>query len=200
MAWAPGEHIVLREIYLGRIWAARPVVVVRDSPDVMAFWTPPGTRWQVPTTREGARLDLQPDDWVLREVPFTLGTLRLAEPGVGHSVCVFWEGEEFLAWYVNLEEPLRRAPLGFDYLDQKLDLIIHPDGLWEWKDEDHLAEAVRRGIVAADQASAIRREGERVLERYRAKDSPFSDGWERWRPDPAWTTPVLPDGWDRAPR
>lgn len=27
------------------------------------------------------------------------------------------------------------------------------------------------------------------------KGPPFSDGWEAWRPDPAWPVPVLPDDW-----
>ena len=28
---------------------------------------------------------------------------------------------------------------------------------------------------------------------------PFSDGWQHWRPDPAWSVPSLPDDWDRTP-
>jgi hypothetical protein len=31
-----------------------------------------------------------------------------------------------------------------------------------------------------------------MIERW---EPPFSDGWENWRPDPAWPLPVLPDGW-----
>ena len=36
-----------------------------------------------------------------------------------------------------------------------------------------------------------RAEGESVLAR-----APWPTGWEKWRPDPAWELPELPDGWD----
>jgi len=199
MHWHSGQHIVLREVHRGCIWSARPVVVVQDAPDLLAFWTPFGTRWHVPVSLDGERLDVQPEEWNLIERPFTLRMLRLATPGAAHSVLLFWQDDEFLAWYVNLEEPLRRTGIGFDYLDQKLDLVINADGSWEWKDEDHLGQAVRQGILGADQAAAVRREGERVLERYIGRKSPFNEGWERWRPNPEWTIPELPKGWDRLP-
>jgi len=60
-----------------------------------------------------------------------------------------------------------------------------------------LAEAVDLGLMTEAQARAVRREGERAIERLEARRSPFCDGWETWRPDPAWTPPALPDGWDR---
>ena len=46
-----------------------------------------------------------------------------------------------------------------------------------------------RGLVRED---AIRAEGERVIAEW-----PFPTGWEAWRPDPAWPTPVLPTDWHR---
>ena len=34
-------------------------------------------------------------------------------------------------------------------------------------------------------------EANRVLDEW-----PFPTGWEDWQPDPAWSLPTLPEGWD----
>jgi hypothetical protein len=114
------------------------------------------------------------------------GLLTLTRPGAAHSTSLLEEG-----WYVNLQEPLRRTSLGFDTRDQLLDLVRSRDGRWRWKDEHELEQAVREGYVPTDEAAAIRAEGERVI----AAD-PFPTGWEGWEPDPSWTAPALPSGWD----
>ena len=88
-----------------------------------------------------------------------------------------------------------RTALGFDYLDQILDIVVRPDRSWSWKDEDELRIGEQRGIVTRAEAAAIRTEGERVLERVAHWQSPFSDAWERWRPDPAWLPALMPTGW-----
>ena len=106
---------------------------------------------------------------------------------------MLWDGKgcEFAGWYVNLQEPLRRSPLGFETDDLVLDIRIQPDRSWAWKDEDELEEAVRLGRFTEDEAQAIRAEGERVLE-----ERPWPTGWEDWRPGPGWPLPRLPEGWD----
>jgi uncharacterized protein len=193
-----GGVVALREIYRGRVWTARPWTVVRDEPELLALWIPGGTRTKVPATTTGERLALQADDWVLVDNRWhSEGTLRLTTPGDAHSILLFWREWTFRGWYVNLEEPLRRTPIGFDYLDHKLDLVIWPDGSWEWKDEDELDEAVAAGVLTPLDAREIRDEGERVLAQYEIGASPFRNGWEDWRPDPAWPVPVLPAGWNR---
>ena len=91
---------------------------------------------------------------------------------------------------------LRRAhltPLGFDFQDEILDLWVDPDGSWKWLDEDELEEAVRRGIVDAGEAEALRRLGEQALVEL---ERLLPTGWEGWRPDPGWSMPLLPPGWD----
>jgi hypothetical protein len=35
----------------------------------------------------------------------------------------------------------------------------------------------------------------KVIAALDAGESPFDEPWERWRPDPGWTAPGLPDGW-----
>jgi predicted RNA-binding protein associated with RNAse of E/G family len=192
-----GDAVALREIYRGRVWAARPWTVVRDDSELLVLWIPAGTRTKVPARPTGERLRMQADEWMLVDNQWhSEGTLRLAIPGDAHSILLFWREWTFLGWYVNLEEPLRRMHVGFDYLDHKLDLVIWADGSWEWKDEDELEEAVDAGILTPLDAREIRDEGERVLAQYEIGASPFRDGWENWRPDPAWPVPVLPAGWD----
>jgi predicted RNA-binding protein associated with RNAse of E/G family len=114
----------------------------------------------------------------------------VARTGRAHSVYVFWTEDGRLdEWYVNFERPLRRTPVGVDTFDEKLDLIVRPDGTYRWKDEDELEQAAAAGLLEAD---AVRAEAQRVLDEW-----PFPTGWEEWRPDPSWPTPQLPDGWDR---
>jgi predicted RNA-binding protein associated with RNAse of E/G family len=72
---------------------------------------------------------------------------------------------------------------------------VDPDRSWRWKDEDHLAEALDVGLFTAQQAKAMRAEGERVIERIEAWAAPFDEGWENWRPDPDWPLPSIPNGW-----
>jgi hypothetical protein len=119
--------------------------------------------------------------------------LILVRPGDGFAFELLWRADDdtFAAWYVNLQEPLRRTALGFDTDDLVLDIWVEPDGSWEWKDEDELEVAVALGRFTAAQAAEIRSVGERVV-----AERPWPTGWEEWRPDPSWQLPRLPDGWD----
>ena len=102
-----------------------------------------------------------------------------------------------LKWYVNLEDPLTHSAVGFDYLDQFLDIEIAPDlSAWNWKDEDELEDAVANGLMAPQRADLIRAEGIRVIETLDKKAPPFDEQWHLWRPDPQWESPGLPAGWD----
>lgn len=196
----PGEGVVLREVWRGRIWSARPALVVRDEEDLHVFCVLPGTRWKAPARRNGTPLRLPEDDWRLIDRLWSgHRILSLARPGVSHAVLLLWEQgtDEFAGWYVNLQEPLRRTEVGFDYFDHALDARISPDrSSWEWKDEDELEEAVARGIFTARQARAFREEGERAVRRILEREPPHDEPWEDWRPDPAWPVPRLPSGWD----
>jgi predicted RNA-binding protein associated with RNAse of E/G family len=105
------------------------------------------------------------------------------------------ESGEFWGWYVNLEQPHRWHERGLDTRDNVLDVMVHADRSWQWKDQDELDEAVRQGFRTAEEAERIRADGRRVLELVEAWAPPFSDGWERWQPDPAWPRPELPTDW-----
>ena len=41
---------MLREIYRGRLWAARPIRVIEDAGDLLASWCPKGTVRAAPVT------------------------------------------------------------------------------------------------------------------------------------------------------
>jgi predicted RNA-binding protein associated with RNAse of E/G family len=129
----------------------------------------------------------------IRPAPKRLSRTRaLGVADRAHSLSVLWDAEwNFRSWYVDLQEPLRRTRLGFDTRDQALDVVVEPDGTWHWKDEDHLAELTRLGAFTAAESAAIRAEGQRVIDA-----RPWPTGWEEWRPDPAWSLPMLPPDWN----
>jgi hypothetical protein len=184
--WGAGDVVALREIWKGRVWKARPWIVVRDEPSLLALWIPKGAPTKIPPGSGIPR-----DEWTLEDGAFQTDALRLVTPGAAHSILLFFERGELHSWYVNVERPLRRSAVGFDYLDLELDVRIWPNGSWELEDEDELAEAQRLGVVSADEAAEARAEARRVIESW-----PFPTGWEKWRPDPAWEIPELPGGWD----
>jgi predicted RNA-binding protein associated with RNAse of E/G family len=194
-----GETILLREVHEGRIWTARPGIVVDDRPNLLAVHIPVGTLWKVPAADRADMLVRRKNGWTLTDHEWRRGQmLWLMSPGVAHAVHLWWHGPDwqFGGWYVNLQDPIRRTQLGVDFLDQHLDVVIDPDFSWRWKDEDELADAVEIGLLSRQQADAIRAEGERAIHCMQAGASPFREGWEEWRPDPSWPIPTLPDGWE----
>ena len=199
-AWAEGDSIVLREVHRGRVWAARPATVVRDDRDLLAAYLPPGIRWKRPVQADGPEsLRMPAAEWALEDATWTMGRmLHLTTPGAAHAIHLWWLPPDwrFGGWYVNLQEPIRRTPLCFDYMDQMLDIVIEPDLSWRWKDADELDAAVNDGLVTRAWADDVRREGERVIRRLEAQLAPFSNGWEHWRPNPEWPIPELREGWE----
>ncbi|MBQ0867314.1 DUF402 domain-containing protein [Streptomyces sp. RK75] len=207
--WPTGTPILWRYRANGGAYPhiCRPVTVVRDTAELLAVWMAPGTLCVRPELADGTPVHHEPLATRYtkpRRVAFTrwfgMGVLKLARPGEPWSVWLFWErGWLFKNFYVNLEEPRLRWPGGVDSEDHFLDLEVGPDGRWEWRDEDEFTQAQRAGLLDAEQADRIRAAGRRAVEAVRSWGSPFADGWERWRPDPEWPVPALPDDWDRPP-
>jgi uncharacterized protein DUF402 len=190
--WSRGDAVAVREIWHGRVWKGRPWTVVQDEPDLLVLWLPAGSRTMVP-----GKPVLPVGDWDLVERRFGMseshpGTsaLRVTRPGAAHSILLFFS-TEFYAWYVNLERPLTRSPVGFDLTDLFLDVYIERDRPPRWLDEDELQQALAMGLLSTEEAASARAEGERVLAEW-----PFPTGWEDFRPDPRWELPELPAGWD----
>lgn len=193
-SFAPGEPVVLRELWRGRVFAARPATVVRDDPELITLLVPAGVTCAVPIGPDGEELRIC-------DRPFRL---ELRERGPTPVLSFAWPGEPFAvlrwiepwAWYVNPQEPLRRTEIGFDTTDHVLDALVALDGTWCWKDEDELERAVELGLFSAAEAERFRADGHRAIDRILRREPPFDRDWGDWRPDPSWPTPTLRAGWE----
>jgi hypothetical protein len=195
----PGRSIAMREIWRSRIWAARPATVVRDDADLLMLYVTPPMRWMSPRAPGGGWLRVPGTEWELGEREWDSNrALSFAWPGASHAALLVWdESWTPRTWYVNLQEPLRRTEVGFDYMDEELDALVALDGSsWEWKDEDELAEAVRRGNITPTRAAELPAEGEAIVRRIIDRRTPFDRDSTSWRPDPSWSVPELPAGWE----
>ena len=197
-SWLPGDNVVLREIWRRRVRSGRPYTVVEDTPLRLVLYAKAGVPWMRPIQPDGTPLRMRGPCWSLREEVSTQECLRIITPGSRHSTILFWTAgfQELLQWYVNLEEPLVRTPIGFDYLDQMLDIVIAADlSEWTWKDEDEFDATVACGRLSPGEADVVRAEGERVIAALEAGRPPFDEPWGRWRPNPSWPAASLPQGW-----
>lgn len=196
----PGEPVALREIWRGRLWAARAATVVEDAEHQTTFFIPAGTRWMSPSYG-GRWLRIPRDRFELAERRYDEAhVLSFAWPETPYAVLRFFRPDwRSWDWYVNLQDPPRRSAVGFDTMDQELDVIVELDGSWRWKDEDELAEAIRRGVIAPEDEPRLRADGERAVRRILDGEPPFDLDWSTWRPDPSWPPPELPTGWDEVP-
>jgi hypothetical protein len=202
--WAPGAHVITREIVHGKVWTARPVTVVRDDPDLIALYMMAGTVYKHPRRLDSDEVPqiIAARDWRMVDVPWVGGgALYLSRPGTHYMLIAFWNDDGTLrSWYVNLQDPFRRSALGFDYLDQELDVIVSPDlERWRWKDEEKFEALVRDGHIRRERARELRAIGEEVVRTRREPGSLFTLGWDRWQPPADWTVPTVPDGWDVPP-
>jgi len=196
--YRPGDAALFRFVWPWRVFSALATTVVEHGPERTVLWIPEGTAVRWPPG--GPRItipELAEGRWGYEARGWFGARLMISEPGDSYSIYVHWgRNGEFLGWYVNLEDPWRASPFGFDTTDHLLDVWVDPDRSWRWKDEDHLAEAVEIGLFTPGKADEIRRAGERAVERIEAWTSPFDEGWEEWRPDTRWTLPTIPEGWD----
>jgi hypothetical protein len=206
----PGELVVYHEIWHGDVWAARPMIVAQDEDDLVVLWFPKGTGWKrpiphpahPPRTDRSERLAqcLVLREWIFEDAEWEVATLVLVRPGDWHAIWVSWldDGTQW-GWYVNLQEPVRRTPIGFATMDLALDVLVGNDRSWRWKDEDELDTFVVMGVIDVAVAERIREEGLRVARRAERNEPPFSEPWPEWKPDPSWPLPVLSEGWDECP-
>ena len=64
------------------------------------------------------------ENWSLIDHIWTADVLLLVGPGDNYSGLLFWDGtnRSFSSWYVNLQTPFERTPLGIDFVDHFLTL------------------------------------------------------------------------------
>jgi hypothetical protein len=182
-----------------------PARVVHDGDDYIALYTAVGTPGKCQAMRDGTR--------ITRDTPFevrerlvggfadfiwhTNHSLLLHVPGRMSVISLFFRDPdlELVAYYGNIQAPLKRTAHGFDTADYLLDVWINPDLTWEWKDEDEWQIAREHGFIEPDLLDEVRREGERIIADVESQSWPFNAGFESWRRDPAWTVPELPAHW-----
>ena len=206
--WSPGEVIVLQDVYEGKLWAARPVIVVEDSAELLALWCPLGTIRKVPVAPgsipagmsrgEWLASALARLDWPLEDAAWDVSSLMLQREGDWHAVWLsFLESGEQWGWYVNFQEPYRRTARGIQTMDLALDIIAEPDrSSWRLKDEDEFALLIEHHVISPETAARVRQEAETVIGRIERDEPPFDSAWPLWRPDPSWARPELPEGWE----
>lgn len=205
--WAPGTQIMWR--YGLDLWrtgdiearhTGMPMTVVQDDEEWLVAWLAAGTEYLMWARADG--LGIRDDPSTLFTAPRVQTTaiwrandvLRVYRKGARWSTWLFFTHStgEFAGWYCNIEAPHRRSGLDTISADCVLDVWIEPDRDVARKDEDELVLAVEQGRYTATEAAeitAVADEIERVVRRW---GSPFCDGWESFRPDPAWPIPTLP--------
>jgi predicted RNA-binding protein associated with RNAse of E/G family len=201
-----GDTVLVREIWQGKIWTARPWIIVQDNNKLCVIYHPAGTRdkrRKSLTSEKVTAHDLKYNTWVLEDASSDdVWTLKMAIPGADYSVITRRNAIDnaLICWYINLEDPenpMHRTEIGFDCTDQILDVIIEPNLKdWRWEDEDELQEAIEAGAISPEKALSLYAKGEEIRDLIMSGKSIFN-GWENWKPDPSWKIPVLPEGWDR---
>lgn len=209
--WDVGTPITLRYVGHGDfrvrgkpgILQGWPYIVVEDSPDLLALWMPVGTRIE--------RVDVSDRNRVLSDLvhgkhphdAFRRGdVLRLMPVGAAYSVWLHWSSAppgDFLGWYVNLEAPFVRTPIGVDTTDDSLDIVVTPELEWRWKDDQFAEGWIAAGVYTREETERIAETGRRVIADIEARRFPFDGAWVDWRPDPAWGIPEVHPEWDRFP-
>jgi len=210
-AFTPGRVVLHRHWHGDRIGLLKTAVVAADDDRGLLLWVPRGAPMLDRRAVDGRGLrELRFAEWLrtpteLKRVTWGgPGVLMLLPPGEAHSIWWLRHEDGSLRWvYVNLEEPAVRwddgEVAGVDIIDQDLDVVVNPDGSWEWKDDDELTErlAFPEGYWVADE-EAVRAEGRRLIKRIEAREFPFDGSLLDFAPDPGWTMPPsVPDGWDR---
>lgn len=158
--FAPGESVVIREVLNNQVWTVRPVTVIEDTDIHFASWLAPGTLIDYPVGVEHGEKCISmwlSGEWTLEPKVFLPpGMLRIAQFGAPFEVFATMKPEGGVAsWYVNFQQPLVRTSIGFDTMDEILDLEVRGDfSSWARKDSDELELAVRMGYI--DNAAANR--------------------------------------------
>ncbi|SEM68287.1 DUF402 domain-containing protein [Streptacidiphilus jiangxiensis] len=209
----PGETVVRRDLFRGRVWSATALRVVEDTDQALVTACRPGAEAMASRTyvqsratgddadRKQAIPDLAAGSWELAPWHWQQTVLLMWKPPAAwYSVNAFFDpgpGHELLRWYVNFERPMVRTAEGFDTFDLLLDLVVAADlSTWEWKDVDEFELGCRLGVVDAEDRRQVEAATTEVLKLIEKRGGPFtpSSGWATWRSDPSWPATVLPSG------
>jgi hypothetical protein len=195
-----GESATLRGVGQKVYWAF-PTLVVQDSQDLIVLYMPAGVLGKdtehKPTTKELLSIDeikITDYQWQRTDV------LMVIAPDDSFSTYIMRDTvtKEIDCWYVNLQEPIRRTFIGFDTMDNMLDVVISPDmSTWRWKDDDEFIAAQNIGFYSPGKAREIWAEGERAVQLITKERRDLYKKWEMWQANPEWELPILSPDWQK---
>jgi hypothetical protein len=209
MGLVVGETAYLRHVQRTQFGGVFPMRVVYDRPDGVLLWAPAGSTYWLFNMPDGRTLSQTPlAEWAATgRMPVSCtvrhATLSWHPTGADFSVRWFFDPDgRFYAWYANLEAPVtvwrRRGIAGLDTVDWDLDIWVHPDRTWHWKDEDVLVDRLAQAEAYwVDDEHRVRRAGQAVVELVETGRFPFDGTWCDFQPDPSWPPirPTLADAW-----
>jgi hypothetical protein len=201
-SFSVGQPVLYREVDADRIVDVKPMTVVSDRAELTMLWLPIGTPTKRPVLLDhipGTPRVWRDDNWVLVDGTWSWAELLIVlRPDDAFATWLRWDHHRtFLGWYVNMQTPAARTPLGFDVRDQQLDVLVEPDRSWTLKDEDELEAAVAQGRYSYEEAAQVRHAAVLVTREIEAARYPFDDSLRSWRPARGLMPPTLTEGWDR---
>jgi hypothetical protein len=198
--WSAGEHATLRGVGCKVFWAY-PTTVVQDTSDLIVLYMPAGVLGKNidhrPTPVEllsAEKINIVDCQWERTDVLF------LIVPGDSFSTYIMRETgtKNLVCWYINLQEPILRTHIGFDTMDNMLDIVVNPDMTeWRWKDDDEFVEAQKVGLYSSEKACEIWAEGEKAVRLLTSERRSLYEKWEKWQVNPKWENPILSPLWDK---
>ncbi|MCY1141318.1 DUF402 domain-containing protein [Actinoplanes sp. Pm04-4] len=205
MSLLPGKTVYLRHWQRDQLGMFFPMQIADCLDDGLLLWAPAGAQgwhFNMPDGRGMAQTPLA--EWsAARRVPaphaIDHGLLSWHPRGRDYSVRWFFRPDgSFYQWYANLEAAasVQGGPelTVVDTVDWDLDVVVHPDRAWEWKDEDEfVARLAQPDAYWVDDEERVRRAGREIVELVGAGAFPFDGTWCDFRPDPAWPALVPAD-------
>jgi hypothetical protein len=180
--------------------------LVACDEQVIAIFQPVGAPTRKRTGRRGGpRGCMVPGGWDGGHAEGTWSgapNVRLHVRGLAMAVIRGWDADagSFRGWYVNLEMPWQRSPVGFDSRDLILDVTAADDlSGCSLKDDDQLSWVTEQGGLTAADAAWIREQGRQAAQRVARREFPFDADWSRFAPEPAWPVPQMPTRWNADP-
>ncbi|KXK11152.1 MAG: hypothetical protein UZ14_CFX002002961 [Chloroflexi bacterium OLB14] len=198
--WEVGQSATLRGVGEKVFWAY-PTIVVKDTSDLLALYMPAGVIGKdtdhKPTPQELFAIDkinIFDYQWVRTDV------LILNVPTESFSTYIMWNAgtKDIDCWYVNLQEPVQHTRIGFDTMDNMLDVVISPDmNEWHWKDKEEFEQAQKVGFYSAEKAREIWATGEKAIQLITKERRVLYEQWKDWQPNPEWEFPKLSPDWQK---
>lgn len=82
-----------------------------------------------------------------------------------------------------------RTPAGYDTQDLEVDIVVWPDGRWELKDVDLLADRIVEGRFTPELGAWILELASQLIGSLEAGKRWWDPKWAEWTPDPRWDNP-----------